>query len=122
MKGHTRLLWNGCWCDSDQSVFFTVGRDKQLIVWKWDSVKWDKIASYSESEAITAIDSIGRVKNRLIVRLYNNLINQGVGYRILLISKSKRQKFRNDFDWFRIRKTRAFDLEQRNHREFRISR
>ena len=61
MKGHTRLLWNGCWAHSENSTFFTVGRDKQLIVWRKDEENWTKTASYSASEAITAIDSIVRV-------------------------------------------------------------
>ena len=57
MKGHSRLLWNGCWSRLSASAFFTVGRDKQLICWVHTGGKWSKLCNYSAPEPITAIDS-----------------------------------------------------------------
>ena len=58
MKGHSRLIWNGSWSQTNKDVFFTVGRDKQLICWKKLETGWTKHCSKICPNAITAIDTV----------------------------------------------------------------
>ena len=57
MKGHSRLLWDGCWSKIDLDRFYTVGRDKQIICWHFEQSVWKKSFSKIYESAITAIDS-----------------------------------------------------------------